>query len=585
MQAPIATLNDKKQLVSRSAAVMIVVYPLLFIWQGLDFTDMGYWLTGYQQLFTSPEGVKHQVGACRGSCAIGWLVSEATGNLGVIAFRIALVLSNWLILALVYLLVRRHVPDNARYLLAPVLFVTLTYITKSGSEWIGYNSLTALFFVLTAYALYRGLTVSSLPWMALAGALAALNVFVRLPNVLGLGLLVLVLIWARVNKTKISEPLLQSGAFVAGGLVAVAATLTLISVVGHLGYFMAGFDRIQEMAMDDQSTHSSNALLRLWIRDHVFAFTAGSLVLGYGYLVATFLREANRLTGVAVVCLLALLAVPLFGYANAWKWVVTGTMYLILASGAIYGARHNPPLMLLCVLAGGVLFLAPLGSDNGIRNAVYGSWLAMPVVFVLFAHCAQSEALRVQWRDGALSLTPLKFLGVLLGTALLLFSVTTKFRSTYRDDPNRLRMTHRIDAPLLWGVLTTEGRARLVSQLLTELRTRIRSGDEILAYDGVATVHYLTRTRPYLGTSWPMLNSPITTRERLRQASERSLPGVIVRATHSTYNAGWPDSRQRVSSSEWLRENRRALDEFAVQHGYTVVWANGFFEVLASNGK
>ena len=38
---------------------LIILYPLIFIWQGLDFTDIGYSLTNYDQTFNEPESVSY----------------------------------------------------------------------------------------------------------------------------------------------------------------------------------------------------------------------------------------------------------------------------------------------------------------------------------------------------------------------------------------------------------------------------------------------------------------------------------------------------------------------------------------------
>jgi hypothetical protein len=35
-------------------------WSMLFVWQGLDFTDMGFWLTGYQQFYTHPDTLDFQ---------------------------------------------------------------------------------------------------------------------------------------------------------------------------------------------------------------------------------------------------------------------------------------------------------------------------------------------------------------------------------------------------------------------------------------------------------------------------------------------------------------------------------------------
>jgi formate/nitrite transporter FocA (FNT family) len=38
---------------------IIILYPLLFIWQGLDFADAGYSMTVYQQVFNEPESISY----------------------------------------------------------------------------------------------------------------------------------------------------------------------------------------------------------------------------------------------------------------------------------------------------------------------------------------------------------------------------------------------------------------------------------------------------------------------------------------------------------------------------------------------
>ncbi|GAH52834.1 unnamed protein product, partial [marine sediment metagenome] len=42
--------------------------------------------------------------------------------------------------------------------------------------------------------------------------------------------------------------------------------------------------------------------------------------------------------------------------------------------------KHNINIRLISLIALTVLFITPLGSGNGIRNAKYGMWLAFPLL-------------------------------------------------------------------------------------------------------------------------------------------------------------------------------------------------------------
>jgi hypothetical protein len=566
--------------IERSAISLILIYPLLFIFQGLDFTDMGYWLTGYQQFLSAPKTMGL---ACWGSYAIGWLVSESSFGLGVIAFKLALVLINWITLWLVYLLVREHLQERTRYLLAPLLFVTMGYVIKSTEDWIGYNSLTALFFVLTAFFLYRGITRQSQWMLVWAGVSAGFNIFVRIPNLLGIGLIILVFVYGWMSQTPVKKSFLHFVLFIMGVFAAVAFTVGVMLWCGHLGLYCEGLASVIGMAKDSDSHHSSGLLLKLFVRDHYYAFVRGCLIIICGIFAAGVFGTLKRLNLIAAVIIISILAYPISWSGDAWKWTITGATYLVLLIGAVAYSKRNPRLALLCLLAGAVLFIAPLGSNNGIRNAVYGSWLALPVVCVLGIQMLQTHKETLQIGDIRINCSSIMLIMVLGSGMLLLYSLVTKIGYTYRDHSNRLLMTHRVDAPLLKGVRTTEARAKVVSELLQEMAKHVKPGDVILAYDGIPMVHYLTGTVPYLGKPWPMLLMPEETRLRLQRNANQSLPTIIVRATGNTSDFSWPMGARELLNTERHIGNRHAFREFELQYGYFLAWGNDYFEILTRN--
>jgi hypothetical protein len=573
--------QKQEKLISYISLALIIVYPLLFIWQGLDFTDMGYWLTGYQQFLIAPEGIS--TGLLNwASYALGWLVATVSSDFGVVTFKIAFVPIVWLILYLVYMLIHDKTPKNWQIIILPILFITQAYvIAKTTGNYINYNNLTALFFILTALTLYRGLTTTSLFLIGLSGFFVGFNLFVRFPNLLGIILILLIVMWGWTNNSKLIDILRQSSSFLLGIAIAVIMVFMLIGLSGHMDYYLDGLANIFIAATDTESHHSSGRLLKLFIRDHLFAFIGGTLALLGSYFIANLLQSTTRIIKIFTILSLSIIIIPIFNYANSWKWFVTGAMYLVLLAGVGYGLKRDKPLMLLCLLAGSVLLLVPLGSGNGMYNALYGSWLALPLMFVLLVRLLDSGFKHFKWKFLSISLTPLPLMAMLIVSVILLFSMG-KFFYTQRDHPNRLLMTHNVVGyPSLNGVYTTKARARVVEELLNELNKHVEIGDVLLTYNEIPMLHYLTKTRPWLENPWIMLASPEVIRNKLKQKiiQGEQLP-VIVRAIGNTSSPYWPVNSKEFSKNSHENKIRLIFSHFERENSYRVIWSNDFFEIL-----
>ncbi|MGB9595421.1 MAG: hypothetical protein ACPL7B_03990 [Candidatus Poribacteria bacterium] len=119
---------------SKIITAIIIIFPLLFIWQGLDFTDTGYYLTNYQQMFNDPETVKYSfviwLTNIIGSC---WI--KVFGDLlGLLGLNIAGVLVLYLTIFLSYLILKPYM-DQKVLLLG--LLLTMMFTKFSSSQFNG----------------------------------------------------------------------------------------------------------------------------------------------------------------------------------------------------------------------------------------------------------------------------------------------------------------------------------------------------------------------------------------------------------------------------------------------------------------
>lgn len=555
----------------------VFVWSMLRVWQGLDFTDMGYWFTGYQQLYSYPQGI--------GEGLVNWLayfighwIGIVLGG-GALSYKIGYVLVVTATAVLAYL-VLADVLGRSRTLAALVLLTTL-FVGRALGNWVGYNNLTALFYLAGAALLYWGLVNDQKSLVGIAGAVLGASIFVRFPNLLGVALISAVWLHAWAYRWSLRVVLAWSIWFLAGFAFGIAMIWGLIILHGHEALYIKGLGWVFGMAGDAGSHHSGNNLLKLFIIDQTLAFAYALPIIVVGALLANWVCRQHVLFISIVVGGLAYLLVRVlshmgYGYSDSGKWVVTGFCYIVLLVMIVREFRNNQPLALMAYVAGLMLVLVPLGSNNGMANSRYGMWLALPLVLMWLWRGIDLKFNKFSLRHGASRI----FAGIMM-LALLFQSVVLAWRFTYHDSEQRLAMTYSVSHPLLFGTYTTKERARVVEELLGAMKKFVKPDDELLAYNEIAMVYFLTETHPWIGTPWPMLLSPEKI-DYLLQEKERSgakLP-FIVRALGSTGSNNWPVGIPALNDGNRKNESRRVFAEFELQHDYILVWSNEFFEIL-----
>ena len=560
-------------LVTGTLGLAIFAWSALFVWQGLDFTDMGFLLVTYQQFYSAPETNVYFLLNWLTAFIGHWMGESFGGSVVIYKFGASVILAVTGMVA--YLGLSAEL--GRRWMLAVFIFVTFLFATKTSANWISYNNLTALFYVLGGVLLFTGLRRNRRAWVLLAGVILGANLFIRFPNLLGIGLVLAVVLHGILQHWSPAKTLGWSAHFLLGWVLGIAAIALLIVAHGHVDYYLQSLSGIFGKAVDEGSTHSGAMLIKLFLRDHVYAFALAALVVVAGILILRFTAARSRPVRVAVVLVSALILALAFQPLESWKWAVPGLLYIGLLWVAWQEWRERPALVVLAFIALAILVVAPLGSNNGMRNATYGYWLALPLLLTwLWQRTADVLP--------ALPLVSSPAAGRLaagtLAIALTGFSLVTAWFYTYRDSPNRLELTHPVNHPLLKGTYTTEARARVVAALLAELPKWVQPGDTILAYPDLPTVHYLTKTTTWMQNPWPILQRGPTLTAQLSSGSvsPAALP-IVVRSIGVTHSFTWPIDSPRDESPD--REAAwQAFDQFVQHQPYKQVWANDFFEIF-----
>src|SRR4051812_2560501 len=117
-----------------------LLIPWLFIWQGLDFTDQGYLVTGYRCFLRHPE-VTEDSGHMWLTNLVGGLWDALFGGLGLVSMRALWALCMSLGVLLAFRVTRSFSSERAAALGG---LVASAFLSNRRESWFSYNTLSSL---------------------------------------------------------------------------------------------------------------------------------------------------------------------------------------------------------------------------------------------------------------------------------------------------------------------------------------------------------------------------------------------------------------------------------------------------------
>ncbi len=240
---------------------LIFLYPLQFLNQGLNFTDMGFALTNYKLIFSNPVSIQYSFGY--------WLTNIIGGtwlNLfeswGVVGIKLANVLITYLTIFFIIRLLEKRVPINI--LLLSILISQMFIQNFHVETWLSYNTITTVMYVAALYFIHLGFR-KSYKYLIVAGLFIGLNVFVRFPNLVGL-LLILALFSDFEDQHKKGWEFIKRSSFlIAGFTLAVFLALSAMKILDHLELYINTVSQIFSVLDRDASLYSSSNLIDLYV--------------------------------------------------------------------------------------------------------------------------------------------------------------------------------------------------------------------------------------------------------------------------------------------------------------------------------
>ncbi len=588
--------------------LLLFLYQLIFIFQGLDFLDEGFTATFYQQFYNDPASVTYNFMFWL-SGLIGGTFYYLFPDTGLLGLRFLSILFTTSTILIVYNLLKNYL--NKTNLKIGLLLVTMCVCQNP--KIFHYNFLSILLYTATASLLFNGLKKNNRWMLLLSGAMVGLDVFARIPSLVNMGLVIAIAFYGYLNKTAVKNIILHIVFFVAGFCIAVTGVLLLIKTMGHFDVFVNAFKLVTQMGQSDgESAYSLITLVRNFLNSYndAFFFTLYILALIVIAAVApSYLKEKLKFKNwianfIRYFCLLLAILIMLKGLEILMRFytgLVLITFVLILFS------RTSKELKTLMLIGTYITCTYALGSSAGIFTAgVHIFWISVPIAIDYILNIkdinyrfslssANNKGLTANYSSIKEQRFQFRHIKTYIIAISIIGCIYHQWNYPLHDESNRLRMFSSIDNKYVKGIFTTRERVDATTVLLNESSKYVKPGDYVLAFHSFPIYHFMTNTRPYTRNPMPWYYVSAAFKQQLHKAAEETkvLPVVIVQKIKTTPNdhGDWPDSwpsdpifHKPETDIRTIRQ-QGYVDEFLVKYEYRVAWENDLFKIMITDKK
>ena len=527
--------------------VIMFCYQSMNIFWSLEPLDPGYYLAAYDNVFDAPECVSDTFGQYLTNI-IGGCFIKMSPSIGLVGFRLigtALIL---LSVVLVFYTFKQEI--KVSHILLGSSLVVICYVHVSNGNTFNNGILSCFLYVCAISLLYKGLLSGNSLLFLLGGIFVGVNIFVRIPNLLGVLLSLVILlsdiVCGRGNKLKYKECLL----FICGALFGISLIMAIIFLLGHEHIFMQSLLGLGHSATSAESSHSMTIL----IISQFFTYYNGivSICLFFGVF---YIMKRTAKCHLTKWTLFVLASFFLFYHVyldttsnNTWALSAAGCLILV--------CRHRDNLSLIAVLGLFMLIVEPIGSNSGYSQASLPALIAAPVA-----------SMTVINRDN---------LYFVIVACLAIFMKTIK-QGNFNEFGPLYEKRFKIESPECSFLYTTQDRAKVLNESLPELKKYIHERDTLLVYNALPILNYLTHTRPAGGNSVPGYSLDFF--DRLNNMKYK--PKILVHKFEPFGN--WKMQTRKIIVDDLFSSNENkemTLNRYLTINNYKVAWENPYFILL-----
>lgn len=579
--------------------LVLLLFPLLKVQEGIDLTDTGYSLGNYR-FFGESGGIWEVLTFL--SNVTGFLFTKLPMGKTMLGMKIY----SSLIISLMGLLGYRFFKTKM-----PAALAFAGEVAAIGLCWcpsvILYNYVTYFLFLLGSILLFRGLAGGRRICLFLAGAALGANVMARFPgNVLEAGLILAAWYYGLLKRKTVKALAKETGICLLGYLsffLALLLAATLLYGSGTLGNMITGVLGMAGSASDYTPGEMLLAIVDAyfhgfqWMLYMLLCILPGIpfLIIGEG----RFLRLRKIVYCLCIpVLFLVLYKWGMFNFKYfqkeaALQW---GAVFLLVCLGVtvwmLFTRMLDDEWRLIGCIALLIILITPLGSNNHIWPVLNNLFFIAPVAFWMIYRFARWGR---TWLDTTrkVPLFPAKamFSGMMIAFFVQALGVGCQY--VFLDGETGEPRVYKVAAnPVLHGMHTSEMNGETleeISRFMTEHRAEYES-KKLILYGNIPGLSYYLDKGPAIYTAWADLNTNSLERleEELQELAglykenHKDRPLVILSPPLAAYLSGeektiawWGVDVESCKKDEKLK----AIEDYMEAGAYEQVFGNEAFVV------
>lgn len=452
--------------------IMLFGFQLLNIIYGFDLYDSGFHLVGYENVFVAPDCVTGNF-ALYLTNLIGGTLLYIFPNMGVYGFRISGALLILWTIVVIFVTLKNEIPV-IHLLLGSILvivgYVKLSYCLSNGI-------LSCCLYAISFISLYKGLSRNNRLFVFVGGLVVGLNIFIRLPNVLGVGIVFVILLHKKYIHKNDTLDWENSCLFLIGVGLGVIIVMTIMMQLGHTAIFIRSISELF-FAAGGGGTHNV-----FWMLKIHFAFYLSAIIpLLVFYALIHIEKRVERIGNVLITIaffIVSVLSIALYIYETTWVYVI---IWGFFASGCmICILKNRDQLGLLALFALYMLIIEIYGSDYGVNHGSLPALLAAPVA--------------------SMQLIDKKKM-VFVCTFIMAVCWQVIRNGNFMDVGPIYLKTQQFNIIEAKGIFTSKEKADAINSTLLGIRPYVTNGDTMMCFPLAPMMNYLTHTRPAGGSCW-----------------------------------------------------------------------------------
>lgn len=497
--------------------LILLLYPLLLINQGIDITDTTYSIGYYR--FMDEMDITWVLATYLANVTGAFLMKLPFGDTllglnlytGLIAGSIAL---------LCYFAAKKQMSCQAAFL-GEIIALSLCWCPTTSL----YNYLTYLLFAAGSILLYKGIISEKRVCYVLAGICLGLNVMVRFSNLTEAALILALWYGSWLKKDKLAEALKKTGLCMAGYLAGIGSIFTVIAVKYGAGSFADMINGLFGMTSEASdytlggmvwATASAYIAGLKWMIYMVPCAFAGMIMF---YIKKGQLEAVKKMFYCGGILILlrfywgrGMFSLRYYNEGSVFQWMM---LFLILSvvcclvqmSGYLKNGS-NERIMAAVVLI--IIVFTPLGSNNYTYQNMNNLFLVAPhTLWVCYRIWLKTrkKSMHFPWQSFAaviILMTLIQGIG---------FGCTYVFRDGIYGDKRDTRVEN---SAVLKGMYTTRENGESLEELIAFCEENDVAGQPVLIWGDAPGLSYILDVPSAIFTTWPEI--PSNTYKALEEA-------------------------------------------------------------------